>query len=74
MREMKNDEVAPQREWRPLRIQPGETARGVYVTTFPWDPTGTFPDYTLVIKDERNAYTARTYGASEDPLAAWPIT
>lgn len=58
----------------PPRIQPGETVRGVYVTTFPWDPTGTFPDYTLIIKDERQAYTARPHGAAEDPLAAWPIT
>ncbi len=58
----------------PPRVQPGETVRGVYVTTFPWDPTGTFPDYTLVIKDERHAYTARPHGAGEDPLAAWPIT
>ena len=30
----------------PGRVQPGETVRGVYVTTFPWDPTSTFPDYT----------------------------
>jgi hypothetical protein len=58
----------------PPRVQPGETVRGVYVTTFPWDPTGMFPDYTLVIKDERQAYTARPHGAGEDPLAAWPIT
>ena len=58
----------------PPRVQPGETVRGVYVTTFPWDPTGTFPDYTLVIKDERHAYAARPHGAGEDPLAAWPIT
>ena len=58
----------------PPRVKPGETVRGVYVTTFPWDPTGTFPDYTLVIKDERHAYTARPHGAGEDPLAAWPIT
>jgi hypothetical protein len=58
----------------PGRVQPGETVRGVYVTTFPWDPTGTFPDYTLIIKDERQAYTARPHGAAEDPLAAWPIT
>lgn len=58
----------------PPRVQPGETVRGIYVTTFPWDPTGTFPDYTLIIKDERQAYTARPHGAAEDPLAAWPIT
>ena len=58
----------------PPRVKPGETVRGVYVTTFPWDPTGTFPDYTLVIKDERHANTARPHGAREDLLAAWPIT
>ena len=58
----------------PPRVQPGETVRGVYVTTFPWDPAGTLSDYTLVINDERNAYTARPHGAGEDPLAAWPIT
>lgn len=58
----------------PPRVQPGETVRGVYVTTFPWDPTGRFPDYTLIIEDERQAYAARPHGAGEDPLAAWPIT
>jgi hypothetical protein len=58
----------------PPRVQPGETVRGVYVTTFPWDPTGTFPEYTLIIRDERQPYTARPHGAAEDPLAAWPIT
>ncbi len=57
----------------PPRVQPGETVRGVCVATFPWDPTGTFPDYTLIIKDERQAYGARPHGAGEDPLAAWPI-
>jgi hypothetical protein len=54
----------------PGRVQPGETVYGVYVTTFPWDPTGTFPDYTLIIKDERHAYTTRPHGADADPLAA----
>jgi hypothetical protein len=58
----------------PPRVQPGGTVRGVYVTTFPWDPTGAFPGYTLIIKNERQAYTARPHGAAEDPLAAWPIT
>jgi hypothetical protein len=58
----------------PPRVQPGETVRGVYIHMFPWDPTGTFPDYTLIIKDERHSYTARPHGAGEDPLAAWPIT
>jgi hypothetical protein len=52
----------------PVRVQPTETVHGVYVTTFPWDPTGKFPDYTLVIRDERNVYTARPHGAGEDPL------
>ncbi len=61
-------------DWLPRRVQPGETVRGVYVDTFPWDPTGTFPDYTLIIKDDRHAYPARPHGASEDPLAAWPIS
>jgi hypothetical protein len=58
----------------PLAFSPTRRCAGVYVTTFPWDPTGTFPDYTLVIKDERHAYTARPHGAGEDPLAVWPIT
>ena len=58
----------------PPRVQPGETVRGVYVTTFPCDPTGALSDYTLVINNERHAYTARPHGAGEDPLAAWPIT
>jgi hypothetical protein len=39
----------------PPRVQPGETVRGVYVTTFPWDPAGMLSDYTLVINDERHA-------------------
>jgi hypothetical protein len=54
----------------PPRVQPDETVRGVYVTTSPWDPAGTLSDYTLVINDERHAYTARPHGAGEDPLAA----
>jgi hypothetical protein len=58
----------------PPRVQPGETVRGVYVTTFPWDPAGALSDYTLVINDERHPCTARPHGAGEDPLAAWPIT
>lgn len=58
----------------PPRVQPGDTVRGVYITTFPWDPAGTLSDYTLAIKDERNTYTARPHGVGEDPLAAWPIT
>lgn len=58
----------------PRSVQPGETVRGVYVTTFSWNPNGKFPDYTLIIRDERQAYTARPTGAGEDPLAEWPIS
>ena len=54
----------------PARVQPGETVHGVYITTFPWDPTGKFPDYTLVIRDERNVYTARPHGAGGNPLVS----
>jgi hypothetical protein len=58
----------------PPRVQPGETVNGVFVITYPWDPTGDVSDYTLVIKDERHTHTARPHGAGEDPLAAWLIT
>jgi hypothetical protein len=35
------------------------------VITFGWDPTGRLPDYTQVIKDERNEHTARLHGADQ---------
>lgn len=57
----------------PGRVEPHETVQGVYVTRFPWNPTGRFPEYTLVIRTERDVYTARPHGVGEDPLAAWPI-
>ena len=62
------------RDGLPNRVQPGETIRGVYLHTFAWDPSGRFPDYTLIIRDERQACTARPHGAAEDPLAAWPVS
>ena len=62
------------RDGLPNRVQPGETIRGVYLHTFAWDPSGRIPDYTLIIRDERQAYTARPHGAAEDPLAAWPVS
>jgi hypothetical protein len=53
-----------QREGFPGRVKPGETVRGLYVTAFAWDPTGKFPDYTLVIMDERREYKVRPHGSA----------
>jgi hypothetical protein len=53
------------REPLPPRVRAGETVHGVYVMEFAWDPTGKFPDYTLLISDGRHEYSARPYGATE---------
>lgn len=39
------------REGLAHRVQPGDTIRGVYISTFAWDPSDRLPDYTLIIRD-----------------------
>jgi len=59
--------ISERRRWEqlPPRVRAGETVRGVYVIRFAWDPTGSLPDYTLIIKDGRREYRARPHGAAE---------